>query len=123
MHFASLTDVNEAYLCGQSAVQTAIKGISGKMVTLIRESDAPNYKCTAGLADLSAVANGEKILPRYFLDEQGTSITEKFKKYLAPLLQGQAPIKIGDDGLPVFVRFEKHWVKPLTGKTYVPGKK
>ncbi len=123
MHFASLTDVNEAYECGKAAVETAMKGISGKMVTLIRESDWPNYKCTTGLADLSAVANGEKFLPRDFLDEQGTGISDKMRQYMMPLLQGEAPIRIGNDGLPVFVRLEKHWVKPRTGKEYIPGKK
>ncbi len=122
MHFASLTDVNEAYMAGQAAVQAALQGISGKMVTLVRESDWPNYKCTTGLADLSAVANGEKFLPRDFLDEKGTGISEKFKNYLLPLLQGEAPIKIGDDGLPVYVRLEKHWLEKKTSKEYRPGK-
>jgi ATP-dependent phosphofructokinase / diphosphate-dependent phosphofructokinase len=123
MHFASLTDVNEAYACGQAAVQAALRGISGKMVTLVRESEWPKYKCTTGLADLSAVANGEKKLPREFLDERGTAITDAMKTYLLPLLQGEAPITIGTDGLPVYVRLEKHWVPPKTGRSYVPGKK
>ncbi|MFA5864267.1 MAG: 6-phosphofructokinase [Phycisphaerae bacterium] len=123
MHFASLTDVNEAYMCGQAAARAAVEGISGKMVTLIRESDGANYKCTTGLADLSAVANGEKMLPREFLNERGTGITEAMKRYLSPLLQGQAPIRIGDDGLPIYVRLEKHWLKPKTAREYIPGKK
>ncbi|MHC4194005.1 MAG: 6-phosphofructokinase, partial [Planctomycetota bacterium] len=37
MHFASLTDVNEAYMCGQMAVRYALEGENGKMVTLVRE--------------------------------------------------------------------------------------
>jgi len=123
MHFASLTDVNEAYMCGQAAVRAAVQGISGKMVTLVRESDTPNYKCTTGLADLSAVANGEKFLPREYLNERGNGITEAMKKYLIPLLQGQAPITIGTDGLPVYVRLEKHWIAPRTHRDYVVGKK
>jgi 6-phosphofructokinase 1 len=122
MHFASLTDVNEAYMCGKAAVQTAVQGIAGKMVTLVREGDDANYKCTTGLANLSDVANGEKFLPREFLDERGTAITEAMRNYMTPLLQGEAPIRIGDDGLPVFVRLEKHWVAPCTGREYFPGK-
>jgi 6-phosphofructokinase 1 len=122
MHFASLTDVNESYLCGQAAVQAAMKGISGKMVTLIRESDWPNYKCTTGLADLGKVANGEKFLPRDFLNERGNGITDKMKQYVKPLVHGEAPIRIGDDGLPVYVRLEKHWVEKKTGHDYKPGK-
>jgi 6-phosphofructokinase 1 len=122
MHFASLTDVNDAYLCGQAAAKAAAQGISGKMVTLVRESDRP-YRCTTGLADLSAVANGEKYLPREFMDERGTAITQAMRDYMTPLLQGQAPIRIGTDGLPVFVRLRKHWVSPKTGREYSAGKK
>jgi len=29
------------------------------------------------------------------------------KDYIRPLVQGQAPITIGDDGLPVYMRFER----------------
>lgn len=122
MHFASLTDMQEAYMCGQAAVRAALEGITGKMITLIRESDWPNYKCTTGLADLQTVANGEKYLPRDFLDQRGTQITDKMRNYLLPLLQGEVPIKIGKDGLPVYVRLEKHWVSPKTGRVYTPGK-
>jgi 6-phosphofructokinase 1 len=122
MHFASLTDVNEAYLCGQAAVKAAAQGISGKMVTLVRESDRP-YRCTTGLADLSAVANGEKYLPREFMDERGTAITQAMRDYMTPLLQGQAPVRIGNDGLPVFVRLKKYWVSPKTGREHSAGKK
>ncbi len=121
MHFASLTDMQEAYMCGQAAVKAALDGITGKMITLVRESDWPNYKCTTGLADLSVIANGEKYLPRDFMDERGTHITEKMKTYVLPLLQGQVPIKIGEDGLPVYVRLEKHWIEKKTERDYKPG--
>ena len=112
MHFASLTDVNEAYMCGQAAVKAALGGEDGKMVTLIRE-DAPKYKCTRGLALLSDVANGEKKVPAEFINKKGNGITDAMRDYVRPLVQGQAPITIGDDGLPVFMRFER---KPLKRK-------
>jgi 6-phosphofructokinase 1 len=123
MHFASLTDVNEAYLCGQAAAKAAAEGISGKMVTLVREGNGTNYRCTTGLADLSAVANGEKYLPREFMDERGTAITQAMRDYMTPLLQGEAPIRMGKDGLPIYVRLERHWVSPKTGRDYCAGKK
>jgi len=106
MHFASLTDVNEAYMCGQMAVRYALEGVNGKMVTLVRESNTP-YKCTTGLADLRDVANGEKKVPKEFINEKGNHITDAMRDYVRPLVQGEAPIKIGDDGLPVFMRFER----------------
>ncbi len=112
MHFASLTDVKEAYMCGKMAVQYALKGVNGKMVTLVREKGR-QYKCTTGLAELRDVANGEKKVPREFINEKGNHITKAMRDYLRPLVQGEAPIKIGDDGLPVFMRFKR---KPLERK-------
>ncbi|NIA17523.1 MAG: diphosphate--fructose-6-phosphate 1-phosphotransferase [Planctomycetes bacterium] len=112
MHFASLTDVNEAYMCGQAAVKHALAGINGKMVTLVRESNDP-YTCGIGLAELSDVANGEKKVPDEYINEAGNGITEAFKEYAGPLIKGQAPVDIGDDGLPVYMRFER---KPLEKK-------
>ncbi|MFC1678080.1 6-phosphofructokinase [Planctomycetota bacterium] len=112
MHFASLTDVNEAYLCGQKAVEAALSGENGKMVTLIR-ADSPEYKCTTGLAELSDVANGEKKVPAEYINAAGNGITKAMKDYVKPLVQGQAPITIAEDGLPVFMRFDR---KPLAKK-------
>ncbi|HUV41898.1 MAG TPA: 6-phosphofructokinase [Sedimentisphaerales bacterium] len=112
MHFASLVDVNEAYLCGQMAVRYALKGENGKMVTLIREK-GPEYKCTTGLAELRDVANGEKKVPREYINDRGNHITDAMRDYVRPLVQGQAPIRIGRDGLPEFMRFRR---KPLEKK-------
>jgi 6-phosphofructokinase 1 len=106
MHFASLRDVNEAYMCGQAAVKAALSGENGKMVTLIRQ-DGAEYECTTGLAELSEVANGEKKVPGEYINENGNHITEAMRDYVRPLVQGQAPITIGKNGLPVFMRFER----------------
>lgn len=112
MHFASLTDINEAYMCGQMAVKAAMGGENGKMVTLVRE-EARKYKCTTGLANLNDVANGEKKLPREYINESGNGVTDAMLDYVRPLVQGEAPVTIGDNGLPVFMRFER---KPLEKK-------
>ena len=112
MHFASLADVNEAYMCGQMAVRNALEGVNGKMVTLVRE-EGPQYKCTTGLAELRDVANGEKKVPKEFINDRGNHITDACRDYIRPLIRGEAPINIADDGLPVFMRFER---KPLEKK-------
>jgi len=104
MHFASLTDRDEAYLCGQMAVRRAIEGVSGKMVSLVRESNDP-YRCTTGLADLDAVANGEKKVPREWINERGNMPNQAFLDYARPLIQGEVPIVIRD-GLPVYARLK-----------------
>jgi ATP-dependent phosphofructokinase / diphosphate-dependent phosphofructokinase len=106
MHFASRADSEEAYLCGREAVRQAVAGKTGFMVTLVRESDHP-YRCGTGLASLSEVANGVKPLPREFLDHSGTQITEAMRRYAGPLVLGEVPIRIGPNGLPEFIRFQR----------------
>jgi len=106
MHFASLTDVNEAYLCGQTAVKQALSGTNGKMITLVRQP-GPKYKCTTGLAELSDVANGEKKVPAEYINKEGNGVTDAMLAYVRPLVQGEAPVTIGPDGLPAFMRFER----------------
>ncbi|MHC4720419.1 MAG: 6-phosphofructokinase, partial [Planctomycetota bacterium] len=112
MHFCSLTDVNEAYMCGQMAVKAAMSGENGRMITLVRES-GPEYKCTTGLAELRDVANGEKKVPPEYINETGNHITDAMRDYARPLVRGEAPIRMGEDGLPVFMRFER---KPVEKK-------
>ena len=78
-HFASRTDVDEAYLVGTRAVEAAMKGIGGKMITLERTGDSP-YAVTTGMVDLSKVANAEKPLPKEYIHESGFAITEAFRR-------------------------------------------
>src|SRR5207253_1782028 len=94
MHFASRTDSEEAYLCGQEAVRQAVAGITGFMVSLVRESNQP-YRCATGLAPLAEVAQGVKRLPREYLDVAGTQITDAMRSYLGPLVLGEVPLRIG----------------------------
>ncbi len=94
------------------AVKAAIAGKNGKMITLVRQ-DGAQYKCTTVLAELSDAANGEKKVPAEFINDKGNHITDAMRDYVRPLVQGEAPITIGDDGLPVFMRFER---KPLEKK-------
>jgi ATP-dependent phosphofructokinase / diphosphate-dependent phosphofructokinase len=114
MHFASQTDVDEAWLCGSAAVKKALSGVNGKMVTLVREGDKP-YACTTGMAELSDVANGEKKVPQEYINEAGNHITEAMKDYVRPLVMGEVKVKMGDDGLPEYVRFQRQPVQPKCG--------
>jgi len=106
MHFASKTDSDEAYLVGRAAVELALGGTSGKMVTLVRESNDP-YRVSTGVAALETVANGEQKLPRRYMNDRGNHITEDMRTYATPLLQGEVPVEIGADGLPVYVRLKR----------------
>ena len=117
-HFASATDVAEAYMAGAAAVQAAIDGVGRKMVSLVREEENGQYRCTTGLVDLADVANGVKPLPPEFLNQDGNGVTEAFCRYARPLIAGPADLEIHDDGLPVYARLARHMVEKKTGRDY-----
>ena len=108
MHFASKTDSDEAYLVGAKAVELAITGESGYMTTIQRVSNNP-YKTEIGKIELSKVANGEHLLPNEWISEEEFFVKQKFFDYALPLIQGEVPIKM-KQGLPVFMRFQKHFI-------------
>lgn len=105
MHFASLTDRDEAYQLGVHAVQAALAGETAKMASLRRVSDSP-YRCELTLSDLDAVANEEKKIPRQWLNEAGNDVTKDFLDYARPLIQGEVPTPIVE-GLPRYARLRE----------------
>lgn len=104
-HAASKTDVDEAFLAGEAAVEAAINGETDKMVTLVR-GDGDTYKSETGLAPLTDVANSVKKLPREWINEDGISMNFQFLRYAQPLIQGEITIP-HDNGVPVFARLDK----------------
>jgi 6-phosphofructokinase 1 len=103
-HIASKTDVEQAYALGKKAVELALKGENAVMPTVDRISDKP-YKWKIGVAQLSKVANVEKMMPRNFITKDGFGITDKCRTYLAPLIKGEdyPPFK---NGLPQYVQLK-----------------
>jgi 6-phosphofructokinase 1 len=100
-HVASKTDVAQAYAVGKAAVELALKGRNAVMPTIVRKSSSP-YKWTVGVANLDDVANVEKKVPQDYISDDGFGITEKCRRYLAPLIQGEdyPPYR---NGLPRYV--------------------
>jgi 6-phosphofructokinase len=103
-HIASETDVQQAYAVGRAAVEFAIAGRSAVMPAIRRLSDAP-YRWDIIAAPLAEVANQEKLLPPDFISTDGFSITKAARRYLAPLIVGEAypPFK---NGLPDYVKLQ-----------------
>ena len=99
-HIASKTDVKQAYDLGRRAVELALKGRNAVMPTIERVSDSP-YRWRIGVADLKDVANVEKFMPRDFISVDGFGITEKCRRYLAPLIAGE-DYPAYRNGLPVY---------------------
>ena len=103
-HLASMTDVEQAYAVGCAAVEFAVAGKNAVMPAIRRLSDTP-YRWDIIEAPLSDVANQEKLLPADFISADGFSITKAARRYLAPLIVGDAypPFK---NGLPDYVTLQ-----------------
>ena len=99
-HIASKTDVAQAYAVGRAAVELALKGRNSVMPAIKRISQNP-YRWKIEAADLAGVANVEKFMPRDFISEDGFGITEKCRRYLRPLMTGEAYPSYRD-GLPAY---------------------
>jgi 6-phosphofructokinase 1 len=104
-HLASKTDAEQAYAVGQAAVDYALAGMNAVMPVIVRSSDAP-YRWKVEPAALHKIANREKKMPSSFLTRDGFGITAAARRYLAPLIQGEAHPPHGSDGLPVYGRLK-----------------
>ena len=115
-HIASATDVEQAYAVGKAAVEFALAGKNGVLPVIVRESTNP-YRWSVGEANLSDVANVEKMMPRDYISEDGYGLTEAGVEYLQPLIQGE-DYPPYENGLPVYARLKGEKVKPLTGTQF-----
>ena len=86
----SPVDRDEAYLVGQMAVRAVMNGEHDKMVTLVREKTT-KYGCSTGLAELTKVANQQKLMPDEYLNADKTMVTQGFYDYALPLIGEALP--------------------------------
>lgn len=104
-HLASATDHAQALAVGKAAVEYALADRNAVMPVIVRSNDAP-YRWKIEAAPLDKVANHEKTMPKGFIRKDGFGITAACRRYLQPLIQGEAPPPYGKDGLPVYVRLK-----------------
>jgi 6-phosphofructokinase 1 len=104
MHFASKTDFEEAEVLGERAVEFAIRGISGKMVSIVRKSNYP-YVYDIDIVDLNKVCNKEKKIPLSMINEEGNNVTKEFIEYARPLIYGEIDLPF-IDGLPHYTNLK-----------------
>jgi len=109
-HVASKTDLEQAQAVGTAAVDYALKGMNATMPVIVRTSDAP-YRWKIAPAKLDDIANHEKTMPATFLRKDGFGITAAARRYLEPLIRGEAPPPYGRDGLPKYVALKNVAVK------------
>lgn len=96
----SRIDLDESENAGIYAVQVALKGETGKMITFIRNKSVP-YELSYGTADVNVICNREKSVPTEWIINDGSDISNSFIDYVRPLTQGyvELPTK---NGIPLF---------------------
>ena len=100
-HIASGVDVEQAYAVGEAAVEFALSGKNAVMAAIVRKSDKP-YRWQIGEVPLKRVANVERTMPKAYISGDGYGITAAARRYLAPLIAGEAyPTYAG--GLPSYI--------------------
>ncbi len=100
-HCLSLTDINESFAIGEKALQTAVEGLSGVMITSKRK-DGDMYSVELSATDISLIANKEKTVPEEYMNESKNNISEEGLKYLRPLILGEVNIP-HKNGIPVYL--------------------
>ena len=108
-HIASQVDLEHAYSLGKAAVELALNGHNAIMPIIKREQDSP-YRWSIAHVPLAEVANQEKAMPAEFIASDGMGITEACRRYLAPLIQGEAYPPYHQNGLPGYVRLKNQLV-------------
>jgi len=108
-HIASQTDLEQAYSVGKSAIDFVLKGENAVM-PIIKRKKTKKYSWEIDKVALSKVANKEKKMPRSYVTKDGFGITESCKKYLRPLIQGEAypPYR---NGMPVTANLKNKLLK------------
>ena len=101
-HLASGTDLEQAMAVGRAAVDCALAGQNAVMPVIVRDSDVP-YRWHVDIAPLARIANHEKTMPKGFIRKDGYGITAAARRYLSPLVAGEAFPPFGRNGVPDYV--------------------
>ncbi|MBQ9513533.1 MAG: 6-phosphofructokinase [Clostridia bacterium] len=104
-HCASGTDIEETFRAGREAVKAAVNGETDKMVCYERKA-GDKYEIEYKLLPLELAANTEKQVPKEWIINDGTGISDEFIKYALPLIQGDCGM-VKEDGLPRFAKLKK----------------
>lgn len=117
-HIASQTDLDQAYAVGEAAVNAAVEGESGVMVVIKRITEDP-YRWTTRITSIDKVANQERKVPRSFISKNGFGITARARRYLEPLIQGEAYPPY-TQGLPSYAKLAYKLVKQKLPEFDIP---
>ncbi|MYD44009.1 MAG: 6-phosphofructokinase [Gammaproteobacteria bacterium] len=107
-HIASGVDVDQAYAVGKGAVEAVVGGATDVMIGIERTRDDP-YRWRLKHVNLSKVANVERTVPKSFLTKDGYGISARARRYLQPLIQGEA-YPAYKHGMPVYATVKNQLV-------------
>lgn len=107
-HIASAIDVEQAYAVGKGAIAAAAAGKDDIMVGIERIRDKP-YRWRLANVNLSKVANVERKVPRSFRTKDEYGITAQARRYLLPLIRGEA-YPAYRQGMPRYVQTKNQLV-------------
>lgn len=96
----SKTDLDEADHSGAFAVNAALNGETGKMISFVRANTSP-YELSFSTADVNIICNQEKAVPLSWITKDGSDVTDEFIRYATPLIQGSVDVPT-ENGLPLF---------------------
>lgn len=96
----SKTDLDEADHSGAFAVNAALNGETGKMISFVRANTSP-YELSFSTADVNIICNQEKAVPLSWITKDGSDVTDEFIRYAVPLIQGSVDVPT-ENGLLLF---------------------
>ena len=113
-HIASKVDVEQAYAVGKGAIAAVAAGKDDVMIGIERLQDKP-YRWRLAHINLSKVANIERKVPRSFRTKDEYGITARARRYLEPLIRGEA-YPVYRQGMPRYAETKNQLVaKKLPG--------
>jgi 6-phosphofructokinase len=115
INLASAVDLDEAYILGQKAVETAHDAGGGYMSTILREN-TPYYSVRYDKVPLGLVANSERSFPAGWITASRNDVTDDFIRYARPLIGNDWVSVPLENGIMRFAR-----LKPLFAEKKLPS--
>ena len=104
-HLASRADADEAYNVGFLAAKAAFEGHTGMMISIEVKSREP-YIVEYDMFDIHEVANVERKVPKNWIINDGTYVSDEYLDYVRPfIIGGIQPYTAA--GLPIHITLNK----------------
>lgn len=104
-HLASKCDIDEAFIVGEKAVESALKGESGVTMIFNRVSNSP-YEVSVSTTDVANIANKAKDVPNEWFDLYNEDVQKEISEYLLPLIEGDITQIKDKTGLPIYINIK-----------------